>query len=562
MRPSHIKPQMLATRLSLLLGLTVVIPMGFSQEKTNIRLVDHTGASGISFVHRDGSSGKHFLVETMSAGFASFDYDGDGHTDIYFINGAALRGTKYETPPTNELYRNLGDFTFRNVTDGSRLGDLSFGMGATVGDYDNDGFADVYISNFGKNALYHNCGDGSFEWIADTIVERGERLGGGCCMLDCDGDGLLDLYATNYTNEVYEVPVPTFRERLVYGGPLLYPKSSDNLIRNLGDGRFEDISTASGIDSEAEWGMGTICFDFDQDGDTDIFVANDSTRNLLWENDGTGKFTDVAAPNGVAFDHRGDPQGNMGVDAADFDGDGFLDLHVTTYAKQFTLLFRHDQQGFFDSTRQAGTGVNTFYQVNWGTCWVDFDNDGDKDLFNANGHTHDNLDELDDTVTYKTLNQLLENRWPKKFMDVSKVCGNGMQILESSRGLVADDFDLDGRVDLIVLNHRTQTSVLRNESIESGNWIYLDLVGLKTNRSGVGTRVIVHAGGKSQTLEVHSGRGYQSHFGSRLHFGLGKATKIDKVEVLWHTGEPETYTDLATNSLYILRQTKTPVRLR
>ena len=531
-------------------------------DKTSIRLADYTSKSGIDFVHRDGSSGRHYLVETMASGLASFDFDLDGDVDIYFLNGAALRGTTYDTKPVNQLFQNQGNFEFKDVTDASGLGDGSFAMGIAVGDYDNDGFPDAYISNFGPNILYHNNGDGTFSPVESQSLGRGEKLGGGCCMLDCDGDGLLDIFAASYTTEVYEVPVPIFRERIIYGGPLLYPKATDNLMRNDGNGNFTDISKSSGIDSEAEWGMGTICLDYDQDGDTDIFVANDSTRNILWENDGTGVFTNVALLAGVAFDHRGDAQGNMGVDAADFDGDLFLDLHVTTFAKQFTLLFRHDQAGFFDATREAGTGAHTFYEVNWGTCFADFDNDADKDIFNANGHVHDNMDDFDETVRYKQLNQVFENRWPEKFADVSSLCGDGLKILESSRGAVADDFDLDGRIDIVVLNPRTTASVLRNESINPGNWVYFDLVGIKCNRSAVGTRVVISAGGKSQVLEVHSGRSYQSHYGSRLHFGLGSAQKIDKIEIHWHAGEVETFSDLDINGLYHLRQGSTPIRLK
>lgn len=536
--------------------------VAIAQEKTNIRLVDATGKSGVDFLHHDGSSGRHYLVETMAAGVGSFDYDNDGDCDLYFLNGAALTGTHYDRPPVNQLFQNLGEFKFCDVTEACGLGDGEFGMGVAIGDYDNDGFSDAYISNFGINKLYHNNGDGTFTQLNNELLGRGVRLGGGCCMLDYNNDGLLDIYATNYTDQVYEVPVPKFYERDVYGGPLLYPKAPDNLFLNLGDGNFEDVSHSSGIDAEVEWGMGTICLDFDQDGDTDIFVCNDSTRNFLWENDGNGKFSEIALSAGVAFDYRGDPQGNMGVDAADFDGDQLLDLHITTYTKQFTLLFRREQFGFFDATRQSGAGVNTFYQVNWGTCFGDFDNDGDKDIFNANGHTHDNLDDLDDTVQYKTLNQVLENRWPKKFADVSAACGDGLQILESSRGLALDDFDLDGRLDLAILNHRAQASMLRNESVKPGNWVMLDLVGIDCNRSAVGSRVVIQAGGKSQVLEVHSGRSYQSHYGSRLHFGVGAAQKIDRMDVHWHRGQVETLTNLDVNAVHLIRQSLAPVRMR
>ncbi len=526
------------------------------QEPTRIRLTDYTDRSGIDFTHTDGSSGGRYLVEPVASGMASFDYDLDGRVDVYFVNGAPLKGSKTTDVPTNMLYRNLGGFQFDSVTGPSGLGDASFGLGVVCGDYDNDGFDDVYLSNFGPNALYHNNGDGTFSSVENQpALTRGDKTGGGVCMLDIDADGNLDIYATNYIKFDYQIPPSNFRGRVVYGGPLLYPKETDNLIRNVGNGSFVDISDEAGIGGTPGWGMGTICFDFDQDGDTDIFVANDSMRNFLWQNDGRGKFTDAAVLSGVAYDHRGDPQGSMGVDMADVDGDLLPDLYQTAYTKQFATLYKNVGGGLFeDATQRMGAGVGTFYPVNWGTGFCDFDNDGDKDLFIAHGHIHDNMDDLDDTVSYKIANQVLENRAGRKFVDVTKSAGSGLQIVESSRAIAIDDLDIDGRPDVVILNSRTRANVLKNESETPGNWLFLQLVGTQCNRSAAGTRLIVRANSKAQMLEVHCGRGYQSHFGTRLHFGLGNAVAADSIEVHWHGGAKESFENVKANSLVLIRQ--------
>lgn len=530
-----------------------------SSRPHRLQFVDESANSGIDFVHQDGSSGRHYLVEVVACGMASFDYDLDGATDVYFLNGSELPGTSYSTPPQNAMFRNLGGFRFQSASEATRLGDAGFGLGVTVGDIDNDGFPDVYITNFGANILYRNNGDGTFS--PDTSspdLACGNTVGGGACMLDIDADGDLDIYAASYIDFDYAIPASTFRGRVVYGGPLLYDKTPDNLLENLGDGTFRDISQSAGVASEAEWGMGTICFDYDQDGDTDIFVANDSTKNLLWNNDGTGKFTDVALLSGAAYDHRGDPQGSMGIDVADYNNDLLPDLFQTAYTKQLVTLYENVEGLFFeDSTLRTGAGKGTLNPVNWGTSFVDFDNDGDKDLFIANGHIHDNMDDLDDTVSYKIVNQILENRDGLAFIDVSENCGSGLLAKESSRASVADDFDNDGRVDLIVLNSRERPSVIRNVTgetakVENANWLEIALVGVTSNRNAVGSQVLVTADGRTQLLEVHSGRGYQSHFGSRLHFGVGSAKVIEQVEVRWHGRESQIFTSLEANQLHTL----------
>ncbi len=547
-------------------------------------LTDVTGDSGLGFQHCDGSSGKHYLVESVAAGLASFDYDSDGRIDVYFLNGAPLpinaspqsashqsashqsasSGVDNPAQPVNQLFRNRGKFQFVDVTGASGLGDAGFGLGVCVGDYNSDGFPDVYLSNYGPNGLYCNNGDGTFTAIMDQpSLECGDKVGGGCCMLDIDGDGDLDIYAASYIHMDYSIAPSYFRGRNVYGGPLLFAKQTDNLLQNQADGSFRDVTATAGIDTVTEWGMGTICFDYDQDGDTDIFVANDSTKNTLWQNDGNGKFTDVALLSGIAYDYRGDPQGSMGIDVADFDGDLWPDLFQTSYTKQLPTLYQNMQGTFFqDVTLKSGAGAGMFYAVNWGTGFADFDNDGDKDIFVANGHIHDNLDDLDDTVSYKIANKVLENQRRKKFVDVSASSGSGLLPVESSRGMVIDDFDNDGRPDIIVLNSRTKPTAIRNDSATAAHWIELNLVGIQCNRDGVGSQVLVTTTDGTQLLEVHSGRGYQSHFGSRLHFGLGSANKVERLEVRWHGQAVQVMEGLAANSFYLIREGDPPIVLK
>ncbi|RMF39875.1 MAG: CRTAC1 family protein [Planctomycetota bacterium] len=517
---------------------------------TDLWFEDVTAASGIDFTHCDGSSGAHYLVEAVASGMASFDYDRDGLVDVYFLNGSNLEGSDYRPAPTNALYRNLGEFRFTDASHASGLADAGFGLGAAVGDIDNDGFSDVYINNYGANRLYHNNGDGTFTPWIDDVLACGHKVGGGVAMLDIEGDGDLDIYVANYIQFSYAIPASEFRGRTVYGGPLLYPKEPDDLLRNEGDGTFTNISQSAGIAEEAEWGMGVIALDYDDDGDTDIFVANDSTKNFLWENDGTGRFTEVGLLTGLAFDHRGDPQGSMGVDAADVNNDGLLDLFQTAATTHHMATSQNVGSGFFqDATLRWGAGKGTYYPVNWGVAYADFDNDGDRDVFIANGHIHDNMDDLDDTVSFRIANQVLENQGGRRLVDVSAMAGPGMAVEESSRGLVVEDLNLDGKMDVVVLNIRSRPTVLANRARRSRHWIAVELVGVHSNRDAAGSRVWVESGGKTQVLDVHCGRGYQGHFGSRLHFGLDDAAGVDRIRVRWHAGAEQTVENPAVDTL-------------
>ncbi len=515
-----------------------------------ILLHDVTDQTGITFRHMDGSSGRRYIMETVSAGLALFDHDGDGDTDIYFLNGAPLEGTVVEPAPTNALFRNDGNFHFTDVTKQAGVGDTGYGLGVAAADYDNDGDLDLYLNNYGPNVFYSNNGDGTFSDVTDqTGTGHGDRMGAGACFADLDGDGHVDLYVANYLRFTPETHVtPTQRGIRVYPGPEFFPPVPDTLYRNNGDGTFTDISDVSGIAKHEAWGMGTVCADYDNDGDTDIFVANDVTANYLFENDGTGKFQEVGLTAGIAYDLQGDAHGSMGVDCADYNNDGLLDFYQTSYQTQLALLFKNLGGGLFeDMTLRTGAGDGTRHLVTWGNALVDFDNDGHRDLFIACGHLLDNVDLFDDRTSYRARNILLRNNGQGRFVNVSDSSGDGLLAEFSSRGAAFDDLDNDGDVDAVILNSREEPTLLRNDSASGNHWLQLRLRGTSTNGSGVGARVRVISGDSTWIDEVHSGRGYQSHFGMRLHFGLGELERIDRIEVHWVGGDVDIVKDVGVD---------------
>lgn len=521
-----------------------------SREAGRLRLEDVTASSHISFRHTDGSCGHRYIIENMTAGLALFDYDGDGYVDIYFLNGAPTRGARAEVPPRNALYRNLGDWRFVDVTEQAGVGDTGFGLGVAAGDYDNDGYQDLYVSNFGANVLYRNQGDGTFlDVTAETDVEAGDCMGAGVCFLDMEGDGDLDLFCANYVNFTYENHVaPMVRGFPQYAGPKDYEPVADVLFRNNGDGTFTDVSVESGIAAQQGTGMGTVCLDYDNDGDTDIVVMNDVRGNYLYENNGSGQFTEVGTQVGIGYNANGMELGSMGVECADYDNDGWLDLFQTSYSGELPALYRNTGVGFFeDVTRVAGAGTKTFPHVNWGAAFVDFDCDTRRDLFIANGHLQDNIEQYDESTAFEVPNTLLWNAGSGEFLDVSDSGGSGMLVRKSSRGAGADDMDNDGHPDIVVLNSRSAPTILRNTTPTTNHWIKMRLRGTSCNRDAVGSHVRVRTGDVVQLAEVHSGRGYQSHYGTLLHFGLGAARTIDRIEVRWLGGGTSVLQDVAVD---------------
>ena len=522
-----------------------------------IELVDVTVQSGITFRHSHGGSGQQYIVEFMLGGLALFDYDGDQLIDVFLLNGMPLKGTVAAEPTRHALYRNLGGGRFLDVTEQAGLAAATYGMGVTAADFDNDGNQDLYLSNFGPNTLYRNNGDGTFTDVTEMAsVGRGHKVGAGVGFVDIDADGNLDIFAANYVDFTYQrhaLVAP--RSHPFPPGPPDFPSLPANLFRSRGDGSFDDVSRLSGVAALAGRGMGLLCGDFDEDGDCDVLVANDAMANFLFVNDGRGRFDERGVIAGVALNGRGEAMGNMGAECGDYDNDGLLDLLVTTYTSQMPVLYRNLGRGAFaDVTRRAQAGTKTYPHVKWGAALIDFDHDGDRDLFLANGHFLEGIQKTDDRTAFRVANTLCLNQGGNSFLDVSSRCGSGLAVVESSRGAAFDDLDNDGDVDGVVLNVGTLPTVLENRSPRSGSWIQILLRGVQCNRDAVGARVRVVAGGQSQVALVHSGRGYQSHYGTRLHFGLGAHERVERVEVRWPGGESELFTDLAADQIVQLTQ--------
>jgi hypothetical protein len=388
------------------------------------------------------------------------------------------------------------------------VGDAGYGLGVAVGDYDNDGLPDVYVSNFGLNVLYRNRGDGTFaDATAPAGVARDATVGAGVNFLDVDADGNLDLFVANYVAfTLKNHTVAMVRGAPRYPGPRDYPPQPNRLFRNRGDGTFADVSVESGLAQHPGFGMGTVCFDYDGDGRTDVFVANDQSWNQMFHNDGGGKFSETALAAGTACNFAGEPVSGMGADVGDYDHDGRLDLFTTDYEQERPILFKNLGKGQFeDVAMQAGVNVGALAYVKWGCALADFDNDGRKDIFVGCGHLQQDADAFSDRSSYLALPILFRNAGNGRFVNVSDASGDGMKVKMVARGVACDDLDNDGRIDVIVLNSRREPTVLRNESETGNHWLQVQLRGAKTNRDGVGAAVRVVAGDLVQVDEVHSG---------------------------------------------------------
>ena len=526
--------------------------------ETPIQFKDVTAQSGIKFVHTDGSSGRYFIVENVASGIATFDYNGDGKIDILFLNGAPLPGYAHTNPPPrNALYRNEGDWKFTDVTLASGLGDTNYHLGVCVGDYDNDGFPDIFLNNFGPNTLYKNNGNGTFKDVTTAAgVSGGSHVGAGACFVDIDRDGHLDLFVGIYCNFQIEKNQPrSINGFRAYAGPMVYGPVPSSLYRSNRDGTFTEVSVESGIGSKAGTAMGVVCADYDDDGDTDIIVGNDAMANFVWKNDGRGHFEEVGLLSGLAYDSNGVGLGTMGVECGDYNNDGRLDFYMTAYQKQWAILYQNDGKGLFsDVTLATGAGTSTYNEVEWGTGLIDFDYDGFQDLFIACGHLQDNVHKWDDTAQFEAKNILLRNTGRKKFVDISASAGDGLAAKLSSRGAAFDDLDGDGDIDIVVLNSRREPTLLRNDSPAKNHWIEVRPRGSKSNRDGIGTRVTLWAGGTKTAAEVHSGRSYQSQYMMYPRFGLGTRTKADKIEIRWPSGATKTLENVAANRILTIEE--------
>lgn len=529
-------------------GLAVAVCLFAQSPRRGIRFGDVTAASGISVVNRSGDRQKLSILESLGNGACWIDYDGDGLPDLYVTNGSTLanlqdiaRG-RPGSLADGRLYHNLGHGRFEDVTAQSGIRFTGWEMGCAVGDYDNDGRDDLFVTGVGHNALFRNLGGGRFQDVSARAGLQGSGWSTSASFADLRGNGLLDLYVTRYVD--YDVLRPPRyglqcgRQGVpVFCGPLGLPGSHDLLYRNNGDGTFTDVSKSSGIDSgPPHYGLGVVVFDADGDGRPDIYVASDSTPATLWHNDGHLRFTDVAGISGVAFSGDGREQARMGVDIGDIHNDGHFALVTTNFSSQTYSLFERVGPGLYqDDTFAAGIGAATLPYLGWGVGFRDFDNDGWLDLFAADGHVYPQFDEFHVDSRYEEPKLLFRNLGNGRFASVGATAGAGLNNAVSSRGAAFADFDNDGRIGVFVVNIDGPPQLLRNTT-PGGHWLTLKLIGIKSNRDAIGALVWLKTAAGTQMREVHSDGSYLSASDLRVHFGLGAAAKIDSLRVRWPSG--------------------------
>jgi enediyne biosynthesis protein E4 len=516
--------------------------------------VDVASKAGITVRNVNGGvESKRYIIESTGSGVAILDYDRDGWPDIFLVNGVPLPGARQSNAakPTSHLFHNDHDGTFTDVTVKAGLTSTGWGQGACVGDYDNDGYDDLYVTGYGKNRLYHNQGNGTFREVAEQagVAGTGKEWGTGCAFVDYDRDGKLDIVVANYVHfDLANTPQPgagpscTWKGVPVMCGPRGLGSAPNILYHNLGNGKFEDVSKSSGIEKTT----GHYCFsistlDYDNDGWPDIYVACDSTPAILYHNNRNGTFSDTAPDAGVAFNEDGREQAGMGSTAADYDGDGNIDLFKTNFSDDTATLYHNNGDGSFaDVTFPAGLGINP-EALGWGTMFADVNNDGWPDLLVVNGHVYPEVDSAKLGANYREPRFLYLNLGNGKFRDVSKDSGPGLAVVSSGRGLALADLWNDGRLEAIVNNLSDLPMLLVNIAKNQNHWLTLQLVGTTSNRDAIGARVTLHGDKRSLVDEIRSGSSYNSSSDLRLHFGLGSDTHLQAIEVRWPNGKAEIF---------------------
>jgi hypothetical protein len=516
-----------------------------------------------------GEHKNKYLLETTGCGIAFYDYDHDGWLDIFVVNGWRLEGFPAGSEPTSHLFRNNHDGSFTDVTAKAALAHSGWGQGVCVGDYDNDGWDDLFVTYYGKNVLYHNNGDGTFADVSQKagVAGKGTRWNTGCAFVDYDRDGHLDLFVANYIDmDLATAPVPESGPCLYQGvmvacGPPGLRGGKNILYHNNGDGTFTDVSETAGIfRTSSTYGLGVLTADFDNDGWPDIYVANDSSASALYHNKKNGTFEDIAIEAGCALSPDGKPQAGMGVSAADYDLDGNLDLLKTNFAGDTPSLYHNLGGGAFeDVTFTAGLGAHTQF-LGWGCGFFDFDNDGWPDILICDGHVYPEVEQLKPEASYAQRKLLYRNLRNGRFADVSLQAGAAISDPTPARGCAFGDFDNDGNIDVVVNMVNDYPQLLHCTSTLGNNWIKIRTIGTKSNRSGIGARLLCTTNPSGETKphrqidEVRSGGSYISQNDLRIHFGLGKAEKVDVLEIRWPSGHVDTLKDVKANQLIFVKE--------
>ncbi len=524
--------------------------------------------AGVAFKVICGGELTEYLIDVNGTGAAFFDYDNDGDQDIYLVNGSSRKTESGDGRPHDYLLRNNGDGTFSDVTEKAHLGDTSWSSGCAVGDYNNDGHLDLYVTNFGPNKLYRNNGDGTFLEVGGPSGLAGPQLtppkwSMGAAFGDYDNDGHLDLYVCNFVRFDYWEHRPPPKEGSpcklrgipVACPPDMFEGQQDLLYRNRGDGTFADVTQLAGLVREDPGRAFASAFsDFDNDGDLDLYVANDAGPNFYYINNGDGTFIDGSLTSGAAFDEFGNDQGSMGLTVGDFNNDGLTDIFVTNFIDQYNTLYRNQGSHLFlDRSTHVGLGVIGFAYSGWGTKFFDFDNAGWLDLFITNGHTMEQLEEHFPTDTFAEPDYLLRNVNGSEFIDVSEVTGIRKLPNKVGRGTAFGDYDNDGDVDILVINKNDAPFLLRNDGGNANKWLVLRTEGVKSNRCGIGARVEVTGGGIRRQLEVRGSDSYLSSNDMRLHVGLGDLTQAD-IEIRWPSGQIDRFSGVAANRFYLVQE--------
>ena len=537
-------------------------------ELPHLQFSDVTSIANIRFTHTNGATGDYHLPETLGAGGAFLDYDNDGYLDMYLINSAG----------TSVLYRNNGNGTFSDVTAAAGVSNMgSYGHGVACADYDNDGYVDIYVTNFGENRIYHNDGGGTFTDVTTESGTTDALWSSSATFFDYDRDGYLDLYVVNYVYYSLDTPYPPCLESPAFGPgepesttildsqhryarvrgychPKNFEGAPDTLYRNNGDGTFTDVTAAANIRDPGGMfhgkGLGVVAADFDADGHPDLYVANDDTPNYLFYNKGDGTFAEIAILTGTAYSADGIAQAGMGVDAGDYNGDSFLDIFVTNFSYETNTLYRNNGDGTFtDVSYQARLGEESFLYLGFGTGFFDANNNGTLDIFVANGHIFPNITQMTDVLSYRQPDQIFWNRGDGTFAEAPFAMAPGV-----SRGTFFGDYDNDGDTDLLVTQLNDNVTLLQNNTESRHNWLRIKTVGTLSNRDGIGARITLTSDNETQIREVRRNASYLSSNDPRLLFGLGTRKTVDRLEIRWPSGVVQVLENLETNQELVVRE--------